>query len=194
MRYLIKTLVTSEPLPLTNIKRQTNIRLALVVAMANNNAIGKDGTLPWRLSDDLKWFKKVTTGKPIIMGRKTFDSLGKALPNRDNIVITRNRSFTAPDVTVASDLEDAIAIAEAFAVARNVQEICIIGGGEIYAQSLAIANHLYITAVDIEIKDADAYFPKINTSDWDVEKLADITRDSKNDHDADILIYKRCST
>ncbi|MEE9329645.1 MAG: dihydrofolate reductase [Parvularculaceae bacterium] len=179
---------------MTNIKRQTNIRLALVVAMANNNAIGKDGTLPWRLSDDLKWFKKVTTGKPIIMGRKTFDSLGKALPNRDNIVITRNRSFTAPDVTVASDLEDAIAIAEAFAVARNVQEICIIGGGEIYAQSLAIANHLYITAVDIEIKDADAYFPKINTSDWDVEKLADITRDSKNDHDADILIYKRCST
>ena len=158
------------------LERETNIPLAIVVAVSRNNAIGKGNELPWRISEDLKFFKSVTLGKPCIMGRKTYESIGKALPNRDNIVITRNAQFTAPNVTVANDLEDAIKIAEAFAIARSVAEICIIGGGEIYRQSIEDVTKLYLTKVDTIIEDADAFFPEINEADWTTKEIMSVAQ------------------
>ncbi|MCI5045813.1 MAG: dihydrofolate reductase [Aquisalinus sp.] len=172
------------------IERQTNLPIALVVAAARNNTIGKDGNLPWRLSDDLKWFKEVTSGKPVIMGRKTFDSIGKPLPNRDNIVITRNSSFTHEDVTVATSLEDAIAIAEAFALAREAEEICIIGGGTLYSDALALAAKIYLTRIDAELN-GDTFFPTLNDDDWETEEISRILKNDKNNHNAHILILTR---
>ncbi|MCI5046636.1 MAG: dihydrofolate reductase [Aquisalinus sp.] len=172
------------------IDRQTNLPIALVVAAARNNTIGREGNLPWRLSDDLQWFKKVTTGKPVMMGRKTFESIGKPLPNRDNIVITRNHSFAHDDVTVATSLEDAIAIAEAFALARGSEEICIIGGGTIYADALALAAKIYLTRVDADV-DGDTYFPVLAEDEWQTEEVSRITRNDKNNHNARMLILTR---
>jgi dihydrofolate reductase len=170
--------------------RQTNIPLALVVAMSKNNVIGKGGTMPWRMSDDLKWFKKNTLGKPIIMGRKTFQSIGRPLPDRDNIVITRQSDFCHEDITVAGDLEDAIAIAEAFALHRGVQEICIIGGGEIYRQSLPFASRIYLTEIDTDIE-GDVFFPAFNEEEWQRESKGTISKNDKNDYDARLSILTR---
>ncbi|WP_306249928.1 dihydrofolate reductase [Parvularcula sp. IMCC14364] len=172
------------------IERQTNIPIALVVAAARNNTIGKDGGMPWRLSDDLKWFKKVTTGKPVIMGRKTFESIGAPLPNRDNIVITRNSAFAHDNVTVAASLEDAIAIAEAFALAREVEEICVIGGGTIYADTLHLAAKIYLTRIEADIA-GDTFFPVLARDEWAEEEIQRIARDARNDHDARILTLTR---
>ena len=118
------------------------MKIALVAAVARNGVIGGDGALPWRISDDLKWFKKNTLGKPLLMGRKTFHSIGKALPGRDNIVLTRDPSFSAPGVFIARSLRGAIALGTTCARARGAEEICVIGGGDIYAQTIARADRL----------------------------------------------------
>ncbi len=170
--------------------RQTNIPLALVVAMAKNNVIGSGGAMPWHMSDDLKWFKKNTLGKPVIMGRKTFQSIGRALPERDNIVITRQSDFCHQDITVASNLEDAIAIAEAFALHRGVQEICIIGGGEIYQQALPFANRIYLTEIEADIE-GDVFFPALDEEKWQRQAKGSISRNDKNDYDAKLSILTR---
>ncbi|MGV6801623.1 MAG: dihydrofolate reductase [bacterium] len=170
--------------------RETNITLSIVVAMSENNCIGRDGGLPWRLSDDLKWFKKVTLGKPIIMGRVTFDSIGKALPGRDNIVVTRNTDFQATEVTVANDIEDAIAIGEAFALARHSNEICIIGGGKIYQETLPLVSKLYLTKVATTIE-GDTFFPNLVEEEWPCEVVSRIAPNEKNDFAAEIQIRRR---
>lgn len=172
------------------IERQTNIPLAIVVAMAKNRCIGRDSGLPWRLSDDLKWFKKVTLGKPVIMGRVTFDSIGKALPGRDNIVITGKNDFAAPQVTVARDLEDAIAIGEAFAIARQAEEICIIGGGRVYEEALPLVRKIYLTEVECEVA-GDTFFPPLDEADWTREAAGSIAKNDRNDHDAVISVLTR---
>ena len=161
-----------------------------IVAMAQNRVIGREGSLPWRLSDDLKWFRKVTTGKPVIMGRKTFDSIGKALPGRDNIVITRNKDFAAPDVTVATSLEDAISIAEAFALSRTAGEICIIGGGTVYEEALPLVTKIYLTEVAANIE-GDTLFPDLARPQWTEEAVGKITKNDRNEQDARILILTR---
>ncbi len=175
------------------IERQTNIPLAIVVAMAKTRVIGKDGTLPWILSDDLKWFKQVTMRKPIIMGRKTFQSIGKALPGRDNIVVTRNADFSQPDVTVAQSVEDAIAIAEAFAIARGAEEICVIGGGAIYAAAMSLISRIYLTEVDANIE-GETRFPAFDRAGWAQKEAGRITRNARNDHDARMLILTRSTS
>lgn len=171
-------------------QRQTNLPLTIVVAMSSNRVIGRGNALPWRLSDDLKWFKKNTLGKPVIMGRKTFESIGKALPERDNIVITRNVQFQHDEVTVSHDLEDAVAIAEAFALERQAREICIIGGGEIYRQALPLVQRLYVTEVAAEIE-GDTFFPSLNREEWDEEIAGSITKNEKNTYDAILKILTR---
>ena len=172
------------------IERKTNIPLSIVVAMSSNNCIGVNGELPWRLSEDLKWFKKVTSGKPIIMGRKTFVSIGKALPHRDNIVLTTSTDFQAKDVTVANSLEDAISIGEAFALAREANEICIIGGGEIYAATLPYVSRIYLTRVEAEIN-GDTFFPVLDESNWSTEHVRSIEPDEKNQYAASVEIISR---
>jgi dihydrofolate reductase len=133
--------------------------ISLIVAISNNYCIGKDNQLLWHLPKDLKFFKQHTTGKPVVMGRKTFDSIGKPLPNRRNIVISTNRNLVIEGAEVVSSLQEAIALC------KGEEEVCIIGGGKIYNEAVGIVNKMYITMVDTDIE-GDTYFPKINLSKW----------------------------
>ncbi|WP_231758473.1 dihydrofolate reductase [Microbulbifer elongatus] len=139
----------------------TSTPVAMIVAMARNRAIGRDNTLPWKISGDLQFFKRTTLGKPVIMGRKTFESIGRPLPGRVNIVITRNPDWQAEGVEVVSSLEAALALADRRAQAERMEELMVIGGAEIYRQALPVATRLYITEVDAEVE-GDAFFPKID--------------------------------
>ncbi len=142
----------------------TDFPISLVVAIAKNNVIGMDGDMPWKLSTDLKRFKRDTMGKPIIMGRKTFQSIGKALPGRLNIVISRSE-FVAPDTVHANSIEAALFLAEGWAKENGAEELCVIGGGQIYAATLPLANKLYVTHVMAE-PEGDTKFPEILDADW----------------------------
>lgn len=146
----------------TNFK-EADITLSLIVAMANNRTIGRNNELPWYLPEDLKYFKSVTMGKPIVMGRKTFDSIGRPLPGRLNIVITRNAEWQHPGVKTAASLQQAVAIA-AEANPQD-QEVMVIGGEEIYRTAIELADRLYITRVQAEVE-GDAFFPQYNESEW----------------------------
>ena len=133
--------------------------LSIIVAMSSNRVIGVNNTLPWHLSEDLKHFKSLTVGHTIIMGRKTYDSIGRALPNRRNIVISRNIETSCEGAEVVHSIEDA------FSISKNDGEVFVIGGSNIYEQALHLVDHLYIT----EIKKSflgDAFFPEINKSIW----------------------------
>ncbi len=138
--------------------------IVLIAARSQNSVIGRDGGLPWHIPTDLKRFKRLTVGKPIIMGRKTFDSIGRSLPGRHNIVITRTAEWQRPDVTVVPNLAEAIAAAGLNPQAR-AEEIMIIGGGEIYAQSLTIATRLELTDV-AETISGDTFFPELDPAQW----------------------------
>lgn len=140
-------------------------RCCLIVAMASNRIIGRDGGMPWRLPADLRHFKKTTLGKPLIMGRKTFQSIGRPLPGRANIVITRDPGFEAEGIVVATDFDDAVRQARAIAQADGVDEIMIGGGGEIYARALPHAERIYLTEVD-RVIDGDVVFPELDPAQW----------------------------
>lgn len=131
--------------------------ITLVVAVAKNGVIGSDGGMPWRLSTDLKRFKMLTLGKPMVMGRKTFDAIGKALPGRTSIVVTRDATWQGEGAVAVRDLETAFDTARAIAKADGVDEICVVGGGEIYRQALGQATKLCLTEVDLE-PDGDTFF------------------------------------
>jgi len=122
-------------------------RIAFVVAVAENGVIGRDGQLPWRLPSDLKRFRKLTLGKPMIMGRKTYVSIGKPLDGRDTIVVTRQPDFHPPGVHTASSVEQAIALGQQLAAARGVDEVMVVGGEEIFRLALALAQRIYLTCV-----------------------------------------------
>jgi dihydrofolate reductase len=149
----------------------------IIVAATVDGKIGYKGDLLFHISPDLRRFKQLTTGNTVIMGRKTFESLPKgALPNRRNIVITRQADYHAEGVETANSLDAAIALA---ADANAMGEIFIIGGGEIYRQALPIATHLYMTVVDKIYDEADTVFPKINDNEWTVTELTDRLIDEK---------------
>jgi dihydrofolate reductase len=137
----------------------SNTRLSLIAAMARNRVIGLHNRLPWRLPTDMKRFRELTTGHAIIMGRKTFDSLARPLPNRKNIVVTRDSDYRAEGATVVHNIEDAIACAGAD------PEIFVIGGEQIYRQTLPLASRLYLTLVDSDFE-GDAWFPEFDMRDW----------------------------
>lgn len=154
--------------------------LALIVAVAENGVIGADNRMPWRLSTDLKRFKAVTWGKPVIMGRKTFQSIGQALPGRTNIIITRDQNFTADNVIVVDSIDQAISEAETAARQLNVSEIIVAGGAEIYRQTIDLADRLYMTTVHATPV-GDARFPAIIESEWKTiltDRLRSSDRDS----------------
>ncbi len=152
------------------------IRIALVVARADNGVIGKDGKLPWHISTDLQYFKRVTLGKPVIMGRKTYVSIGRPLPRRTNIVVTRDASWSAPGVVVAHDLATAFALAYEEAHRTGVDEVAVIGGAEIFQQTLAQADRIYLTEVHADIA-GDAV--------WDVAMPAGWVESSRERHAPD---------
>src|SRR5690606_14486745 len=136
-----------------------------VVAMGENRAIGKDGGMPWHMPADLAYFKHVTMGKPMIMGRKTFEAIGRPLPGRDNIVITRDRDWKAPGAIVVHDVATALDIATSGATARGVHEIAVIGGGSVYAELMDRVDILYVTELHARF-DADTWFPEIDPAQW----------------------------
>ncbi|NKB19653.1 MAG: hypothetical protein GKS01_03820 [Alphaproteobacteria bacterium] len=141
------------------------MRLSLIVAVAENGVIGRDNDLPWKLSGDLKRFKTVTMGKPIVMGRKTFESIGRPLPGRANIVMTRDSDFSADGINVVHDIASAVAVGENAAKESGVEEIMVIGGANIYAATLAAADRLYVTEVHSVIE-GDVRFPDIDNEIW----------------------------
>jgi dihydrofolate reductase len=141
-------------------------RLSLIAAVAENGCIGINNKLPWYLPEDLKYFKAVTSGKPVIMGRSTYESLGRPLPNRTNIVITRNPDFHAADgVKIVHSLDDALKIADSVAYIADNDEVVIIGGAQIYAEALPRVQRLYLTEVKKQVA-GDAFFPAWNKNDW----------------------------
>ncbi|MEM8984613.1 MAG: dihydrofolate reductase [Pseudomonadota bacterium] len=138
-------------------------RISLVVAVADNGVIGRDNQLPWHIPADLRHFKRVTMGKPIVMGRKTFESIGRPLPGRHNIVLTRQNEWTADGVSVVASLDEALAVANADNTKDT--ECMIIGGATLYAAALPIATTLYLTQVHASVS-GDTYFPPLATDDW----------------------------
>lgn len=140
--------------------------VALIVAVARNGVIGRDNTLPWRLPADLKHFKATTLGKPIVMGRKTFESLGKPLPGRTNIVITRDVKFSADGTVVVHSLEAALQAADEVARRDGATDIMVIGGAQIYKEALPLAQTLYYTRVELDVVDGDAFFPELDSAQW----------------------------
>ena len=148
--------------------------ISLIVAVSTNNVIGADGDLPWRLSDDLKRFKVVTMGKPIVMGRKTYESIGRPLPGRQNIVITRRNNFTADGCDVVQSTEEAVE------VAGGADEVMVIGGSQIYAAFLPLAERIYLTRVHTEV-DGDAFFPPIDEAEWRESAGESYEADDSND-------------
>jgi dihydrofolate reductase len=160
--------------------------IALIAAVARNGAIGVANALPWRLSSDLKRFKALTMGKPLIMGRKTFASVGKPLSGRLSIVVTREATFAAEGVEVAHDLTAALALARA----HDASEIMIGGGGEIYAQTIGMADRLYITEVGLE-PEGDAVFPRISASEWrEVSRVTGV-RGARDEAEFAFVDYER---
>lgn len=139
--------------------------IILVVAAAENGVIGRDNALPWRIKSDLKFFKSVTMNKPVVMGRKTYVSIGKPLPGRTNIVVTRQDDFAAPGVLVAPGIEQALDAARGDALRRGSNEIAVIGGTEIFKQTLPVADRLVLTQVHAN-PEGDTYFPAIDPAVW----------------------------
>lgn len=144
----------------------TLVPVAMIAAMAKNRVIGVDNQLPWYLPEDLKFFKRMTQAKPLVMGRKTFQSIGRPLPGRLNIVVTRDSEFAHDGVRVCHDLPSALVLADQQAIIDGVEEIMVMGGGEIYAQALPHASRLYLTEVDVEVE-GDARFPEIDSAEWE---------------------------
>lgn len=151
--------------------------IAIIVATAARNAIGAAGSIPFRISGDMKRFREVTMGRPIIMGRRTFESLPSgALPGRHNIVVSHRADYHPDGATVAPSLSEAIAIA----AAGHPDEIMIIGGGEIYSQALGSTSRIYLTEVDADYPDADTFFPELDMADWAVEEVSEPMTDPKS--------------
>ncbi|MEQ1588844.1 MAG: dihydrofolate reductase [Gallionella sp.] len=159
-------------------------RVSLIVAMANNRVIGINNTLPWHLPADLKHFKTLTMGHHILMGRKTYESIGKPLPGRTSVVITRNHDYRAEGVTIAHTLEEAIA------ACGGDPEIFIIGGAELYRQAIQLADRIYLTEIELEII-GDAHFTEFDKSVWEETGRVSHAPDEKNPHHYHFIVYDK---
>lgn len=159
------------------------MRISLVVAMSRNRVIGVNNQLPWRLPEDLKYFRAITWGKPIVMGRRTHESIGRALPGRHNIVITRNRDYLAQGCTVVDSLDAAWKAADS-------EEVMVIGGAEIYAKTLPLAECIYLTLVDEDF-DGDTYFPQYDATQWQETSRRCFDADDNNPYRYCYLVLER---
>jgi dihydrofolate reductase len=158
--------------------------LSLIAAVDRNFAIGRDNQLPWHLPDDLKRFKALTLGKPVLMGRKTAESLGRALPKRENLVLTRSDRVPFEGMRPVASLDEALQIA-------SETELMVIGGGEIYTLTLPMAKRLYLTHVDTKVVGAEAFFPRFNQDEWRVTCRATHGVDEKHAHALEFVDYER---
>ncbi len=162
-------------------------RLSLIAALDRNSAIGKGNALPWHLPDDLKRFKKLTLGKPVLMGRKTAESLGRALPGRQNLVLTRSGRVPFEGMQAVASLDAALRAADA----AGAEEMCVIGGGEIYALALPSATHLHLTYVDTVVDGADAFFPQFDAAQWRIASQEAHAADAKHAYGFRFVDYRR---
>ena len=159
-----------------------NRTLTLIVATDRNNGIGINNTLPWRLPEDLAFFKRITSGHAIIMGRKTFDAIGRPLPNRRNIVVTRNTAWAHAGVETTNSLDQAVAIA-------GEDEVFIIGGAQIYRDAISLADRLIVTEIDAEFA-CDAFFPPVDPAQWQLESR-ETHHSESNGWDYSFVMYRR---
>ena len=166
------------------------MRLALIVAAAENDVIGRDNKLPWHLPEDLGYFKRVTMGKPIVMGRKTFESIGRPLPGRSNLVIRRNPDWQAEGVRTLPTVEAALALAREIALIDGAEELMVIGGAEIYAAALPLADRIYLTRVHAEVA-GDAHLPEIDWAEWRELARERHSAGESNPYDYSFVIYAR---
>ena len=158
--------------------------VSLVVAAAKNNVIGRDGELPWHLPDDLRHFKRLTTGKPVIMGRRTFESIGRPLPDRRNIVMTRDPDYVATGCDVVTSVSDALDLA------GDGMEVMVIGGGQVYRDFLPRADRIYLTRVQADIE-GDTHFPEIDASDWMLVSSEHHDTDEKHAWAFEMMVFER---
>lgn len=166
------------------------LRISLIAAVAENGVIGLDGAMPWKLSTDLRRFKSITMGKPVIMGRRTFESIGRALPGRVNIVITRRSAQMTGDVVFVPTLDSAVSAAIAAAAASDMVEGIVIGGGEIYREFMPRARRLYITHVALS-PEGDAHFPPIDPSTWRAVSSEDVPAGPGDTAASRFVVYER---
>lgn len=166
------------------------MKLTMIWAMSRNRTIGRNNALPWHLPEDMKYFKRVTMGKPIIMGRKTWESIGQPLPGRSNIVITRDPSYTAEGVKIVRTLEEAISLAQSIAVIDGADEAVVIGGAQIYALALPLAQRLYMTQVHAEVA-GDAFFPQFDLTQWEELGREDFSASGSNPYDYSFVVLER---
>lgn len=164
--------------------------ITIVVAVADNNVIGNDGGMPWRLSADLKRFKGLTMGRPMIMGRKTFESIGKPLPGRTSIVVTRDETWQSPGAVPVGSLEQAIAVATSLAAQSDALEIAVVGGGEIYRQAMTHADTLHVTHIEAQ-PEGDTHFPLIEEADWEAVSSEAFPITDKDNASTRYVVYKR---
>lgn len=158
---------------------------SLIAAIGREREIGVNNKIPWRLPEDLKRFKELTTGHTVIMGRETYESIGKPLPNRRNIVISRKLDFNPQGLEVAKSIEEALSLAQ------GNGEVFIIGGAEIYNQTLPLANKMYLTTVDVSVPTADSYFPSYNVGDWKVALTLPCPPSETNPLNSVYTVYER---
>lgn len=164
--------------------------ISMIAAVAGNGVIGRDNDLPWRLSTDLKRFKAMTMGKPLILGRKNFESLPRPLPGRPHVVVTRDSAYRRDGVQVVHSFDAALEAAKVLAEDAGVDEICIVGGGEIYQQGMAVADILHITHVDADVE-GDVRFPSIDASVWRPEEVGRMEPGEKDEYGARFVTYTR---
>lgn len=167
------------------------MKIALIAAVARNSVIGSDQTIPWRIPSDFAWFKATTMGKPMIMGRKQFETFPKPLPGRPHIVVTRQEDYAVPEgVHVRPNLEAALELAKTLAQSASVDEVMVIGGGEIYAQSIVKADRLYISHVELE-PEGDVVFPPIDPDIWQVVAEPAIAPSEKDGAAYSVKVYEK---
>lgn len=171
---------------------KAGVPVVLVAAVSANGVIGRGGDMPWRLSTDLKRFKAITMGRPVVLGRKTLESFGgKPLPGRPHVVVTRNRDYAVEGVETADSLEAALERARFIAAETGAEEVAVIGGGEIYAQAMAFADRLYITHVEADIEDGDTFFPSIDGSLFKVVEAIPVPAGEKDNYPTVFTVYQR---
>lgn len=166
------------------------MKLSMIVAAAQNRVIGRENALPWYLPNDLKYFKQTTLGKPIIMGRKTYESIGKPLPGRTNIVITRQEDYQPEGVKVVHSVEEARDLAENVCLIDGQTEAMIMGGAEIYTLALPHADRLYLTEVHADVE-GDAYFPEYDKSEWQEVSRENFSAEGANPYDYSFVVYDK---
>ncbi len=167
------------------------VKIVIIVAVSQNGIIGRDGDMPWKLSTDLKRFKALSMGKPLVMGRKTFESVGsKPLPGRPHVIVSRSQSFEMPGVETVGNLEVGIERARAIASETGCEEVCIVGGGEIYRQALPLADVLHVTHVETVV-DGDTSFPEIDPVEFDLIEETAVPAGEKDNYPTRYAIYRR---